>query len=104
MQARHHAGEIVDPRAVQIERLKAEVAELKDRAARRDGTIAELKQFQQQAISRLAAQHDEIMRLRGQAADGSNVAALPSRSSTNGDDLSRVRGSVGLPRRLTGGS
>ncbi|WP_121751023.1 hypothetical protein [Streptomyces sp. E2N166] len=58
------AGEIVDPRAAQLERLKKENAELRDRVARRDRELAELAEFRVLAISRLAAQHDESERLR----------------------------------------
>ena len=54
-----------DPRIAQIERLKAKVAELKERLAQRDETVAELTTFKELAVSRLAAQHDEIVRLAG---------------------------------------
>ncbi|MFF1657746.1 hypothetical protein [Streptomyces sp. NPDC058255] len=62
--ALREAGEVPDPRDAQIERLKAQNAELKDRVADRDATIEELTQFKKLALSRLAAQHDEIMHLR----------------------------------------
>lgn len=75
------AGEIVDPRAAQIERLKAQVAELKDRVAKRDETVAELTAFKTLAVSRLAAQHTEIERLREQAAALGNVRRLPTARS-----------------------
>ncbi|MGW1197251.1 hypothetical protein ACWD4B_15655 [Streptomyces sp. NPDC002536] len=78
LRALQDAGEIVDPRAAQIERLKAENAELKKRVADRDEELAKLIAFRTQAISRLAAQHDEIERLRKQAAGGGNVRQLPS--------------------------
>ncbi|MET8249285.1 hypothetical protein ABZV31_35895 [Streptomyces sp. NPDC005202] len=74
--ALQEAGEIVDPRAAQIERLKVQVAELKERLAKRDATVAELTAFKKLALSRLAAQHDEIQRLREQAATASNVRRL----------------------------
>ncbi|WP_199883396.1 hypothetical protein [Streptomyces sp. CB01580] len=70
------AGEFVDPRVAQIERLKTKVAELKERLAQRDETIAELATFKELAVSRLAAQHDEIVRLREQAAALGNVRRL----------------------------
>lgn len=76
--ALQEAGEIVDPRAAQIERLKAQVAELKDRVAKRDEVTAKLTEFQTVAISQLAAQHDEITRLREQAAALGNVRRLPA--------------------------
>lgn len=52
------AGEIVDPHAAQIVRLKEENALLKDRIARRDGEVAKLTAFRALTISRLAAQHE----------------------------------------------
>ncbi|MEU9919580.1 hypothetical protein [Streptomyces sp. NPDC051001] len=58
------AGEIVDPRAAQIVRLKEENALRTDRIARRDAEVAKLTAFRTLAISRLAAQHEEIERLR----------------------------------------
>jgi polyhydroxyalkanoate synthesis regulator phasin len=72
------AGEIVDPRVAQIERLKTHNAELKERLTKRDEKIAELTEFQTLASSRLAAQHDEIERLRKQVAAGGNVRSLPT--------------------------
>ncbi|MFR9795344.1 hypothetical protein ACL02U_05450 [Streptomyces sp. MS06] len=72
------AGIVTDPRAAQIERLKAQVAELKERAAERDADLAELTAFKTLAISRLAAQHEEIERLREQAAAVGNVSRLPA--------------------------
>ncbi|MFF1360935.1 hypothetical protein [Streptomyces sp. NPDC058297] len=58
------AGEIVDPRAAQIERLKKGNAELRGRISHRDAEVARLTEFKVMAISRLAAQHEEIERLR----------------------------------------
>nr|WTB09089.1 hypothetical protein OG546_35695 [Streptomyces antimycoticus] len=79
--ALQQAGEIVDPRAAQIERLKAQVAHLKDRVAKRDEVVSELTEFKTAAISQLAAQHDEITRLREQAAALGNVRRLPAARS-----------------------
>ncbi|MCX4591711.1 hypothetical protein OG819_18810 [Streptomyces sp. NBC_01549] len=76
------AGEIVDPRVAQIERLKTHNAELKERLTKRDAKIEELTEFQALAISRLAAQHDEIERLRKQLAVGGNVRSLPAPASS----------------------
>ncbi|MFE2429371.1 hypothetical protein ACFXJ5_21825 [Streptomyces sp. NPDC059373] len=81
------AGEIFDPRVTQIERLKIEKAELKKRITARDEQLAELTDFKTLAISRLAAQHDEIERLRKQAATSHNVrqlSALDSRTTPFG--------------------
>ncbi|MFJ4689377.1 hypothetical protein [Streptomyces sp. NPDC088789] len=44
----------------------------------RDETVAELTAFKELAVSRLAAQHDEIVRLREQAAALGNVRRLPA--------------------------
>ncbi|GAA2974085.1 hypothetical protein [Streptomyces enissocaesilis] len=79
--ALRQAGEIVDPRAAQVERLKAQVAELKDRVAKRDEALAELTAFKTLAVSRIAAQHSEIERLREQTAALGNVRRLPSARS-----------------------
>ncbi|WP_031036364.1 hypothetical protein [Streptomyces sp. NRRL F-5650] len=76
--ALRQAGETVDPRAAQIERLKAQVAELKDRVAKQDDVVADLTEFKTAAISQLAAQHDKITRLREQAAALGNIRQLPA--------------------------
>lgn len=70
------AGEVVDPRVAQIDRLKAEVAELKARVAKRDADLADLTEFKTLAVSRLAAQHDEILRLRQHTSGTGNVRQL----------------------------
>ncbi|GLF95222.1 hypothetical protein [Streptomyces yaizuensis] len=70
-------GAMVDPRAARIERLKTENAALKTRIAAREEKLAELTEFKTLAICRLAAQHDEIERLRRQGGDGGNVRRLP---------------------------
>ncbi|NUK21973.1 hypothetical protein [Streptomyces lunaelactis] len=64
------AGEVTDPRDAQIERLKSDAAVMKSRIAARDEALARLTEFKTLAISRLAAQHDEIERLRGQILEG----------------------------------
>ncbi|MFD5146729.1 hypothetical protein [Streptomyces sp. NPDC058401] len=71
------AGQITDPRAAQIERLKAQVVELKKRVTRRDEALAELTEFKTLAISRLAAQYTEIEGLRRQATAVDNIRSLP---------------------------
>ncbi|MEU4181438.1 hypothetical protein [Streptomyces sp. NPDC026589] len=72
------AGQIIDPQDAQIERLKKENADLKKRVAARDGSIEDLTAFRTLAVSRLAAQHEEIERLRAQVAAGAHVRALPT--------------------------
>jgi hypothetical protein len=84
LQALQQAGEIPDPRDAQIARLKRELAALKQRLARSDRTIGELTDLRTQALARLAAQHDEIVRLRGAAVAASRVARLANRSTTIG--------------------
>ena len=57
-------GELPDPRDAQIARLKTGNARLRERLAEHDTAIEELTTFKTLAISRLAAQHQEIERLR----------------------------------------
>jgi hypothetical protein len=61
------SGTTPDPRDAQITRLKKENDGLRQRLASRDAALRDLEQFKALAISRLAAQHDEIIRLRRQA-------------------------------------
>ncbi|MFE9476211.1 hypothetical protein ACFYOR_35000 [Streptomyces griseofuscus] len=72
------AGEIVDPRDAQVDRLKKQVDELNKRLASRDEQLAELTEFKILAISRLAAQYDEIERLRTQVAENSPLRSVPN--------------------------
>lgn len=53
-----------DPRLAQIEHLKGEVAELRARLGRNAALLADGEAFREFALSRLAAQHDEIVALR----------------------------------------
>jgi hypothetical protein len=78
------AGEIVDPRLAQIERLKEANATLKERLTRKDAEVVELTEFKQRALSRIAAQHLEIERLREQLQAGGKVSSLPKRRPTSG--------------------
>lgn len=68
----------------QIARLKNEIDTLQQRLAQRDQTIARLTEFKTERLSRLAAQHDEITRLRTTATATSNVRRLPARAATIG--------------------
>ncbi|MEV4226990.1 hypothetical protein AB0J81_07760 [Streptomyces bobili] len=79
-------GDAVDPRIAQIVRLKAEVAELQKRVAKRDADLADLTKFKALAISRLAAQHDEILMLREHTSGTGNVWQL---RPVLGDDTPR---------------
>ncbi|MEU9222574.1 hypothetical protein AB0D47_39510 [Streptomyces sp. NPDC048376] len=78
LKAQRDAGKAPDPRTSQIERLKAQVAELKERVAKRDEALAELTAFKTLAVSRLTAQHEELQRLRQQASQDDNVRRLPA--------------------------
>ncbi|HET8658821.1 MAG TPA: hypothetical protein VFM55_07455 [Micromonosporaceae bacterium] len=73
-------GQIPDHREDQIAKLKTHNAELKQRIARKDATLSDLEEFKTQAISRLAAQHDEIHRLQtASRTPGTNVRSIHSR-------------------------
>lgn len=72
---------MTDPRDAQITRLKDDIQAFQRRLADRDGTIAELTEFKTRALSRLAAQHDELQRLQSHAACPGNLRVLPSRSA-----------------------
>jgi hypothetical protein len=71
------AGTISDPRELQITRLKDESAKLRERVRERDAQITELTEFKEHALSQLAAQHEEILRLRRPTNSPSNVRNLP---------------------------
>jgi len=82
LQAMRETGEIPDPREAQISRLKAENTKLRERLAQSEQTIDELTDFRIQALARLAAQHEEIVHLRGTAAAANHVTCLPAARTT----------------------
>lgn len=82
LQARQQAGDIPDRRDAQLARLKDENATLRQRVADRDTTIAGLRDFRDQALARLAAQHDEINRLRQQTRPAARIRRLPAPAPT----------------------
>lgn len=82
VQAFQDAGEIPDPREAQIARLKAEVTKLRERLAQSEQTVDELTDFRAQSLARLAAQHEEIARLRESLAGASRVSRLPAPRTT----------------------
>lgn len=84
LSALHQTGQRPDPREAQIGRLKAEITALKQRLAQSVSTIEELTEFRTQALAQLAAQHDEIARLRDSAAAASQVRRLPQRAAVIG--------------------
>lgn len=72
-----------DRRDAQIVRLQNEIAALKTRLTQSAATIDELTNFRTGALARLAAQHDEIARLRDSAAAIGKVTQLPRRPGTS---------------------
>ncbi|MER5358089.1 hypothetical protein [Streptomyces sp. NPDC002785] len=82
LQDLQQAGDIPDPREAQIARLKAANAKFKERLVRSEQTIDELTEFRTQALARLAAQHEEIVRLREAATGTSRVSRLPAPRTT----------------------
>ena len=77
------AGDPVDPREVQINRLN-EITNLKQRLTDRDQTISELTEFKTEALARLAAQHDEIDRLSQRHDQSAHLHHLPNRKPALG--------------------
>jgi hypothetical protein len=82
-----NAGERPDPRDAQVAQLKDEIARLKERLAQSDATISELAGFRDEALARLAAQHDEITRLRQEIRLAAGIRRLPA-PSPKGQHLS----------------
>jgi hypothetical protein len=74
------AGERPDPRDAQAARLKGDIARLRKRLTESDATISELTGFRSQALARLAAQHNEITRLRQEVRLAAGVRQLPAPS------------------------
>jgi chromosome segregation ATPase len=72
------AGVIADPRDAQIDRLKEHVGHLQQRLSTVEQENADLTAFRTQAVSQLAAQHDEITRLRAALTSATNVRSLSS--------------------------
>ena len=85
LQHLQQAGQTPDPKAAQIDRMKTDISKLKDRLAQADQKITDLAGFRSQALARLAAQHEEIIRLREAASRTSRVTRLPApRTTTTG--------------------
>ncbi|MEV7188766.1 hypothetical protein [Kitasatospora sp. NPDC093102] len=76
--ALRQTGTSPDPRDAQVARLKAINAALLHRVRDRDGQLKELTAFKQHALSRIAAQHLEIERLRGELQRASATEAARS--------------------------
>lgn len=79
--AAQQSGQQPDQRLARIDRLKTEIVDLRARLACRDGEITELKALRDVALSRLAAQHEEITALRTQlqSANHAKIRTLPNR-------------------------
>ncbi|WP_438293141.1 hypothetical protein [Streptomyces sp. HUAS TT7] len=85
------SGTVPDPRVAQIERLKARNSELERRVKDQDAEITRLSEFRQLALSRIAAQHLEIERLREQAEQPAAVRQLPQPRRRTSDYLPPVK-------------
>ena len=73
------AGIQPDPRQAQITRLQREVATLRERLSSKQAEIDELSTFRSTALSRIAAQHEKILRLRAAPNSANHLTALPTR-------------------------
>ncbi|GGJ27874.1 hypothetical protein [Streptomyces brasiliensis] len=82
LQALQQAGDTPDPREAQINRLKTENVKLRERLAQSEQTIDSLTDFRTEALARLAAQHEEIVRLREAVAGTSRVSRPPAPRTT----------------------
>jgi AcrR family transcriptional regulator len=83
-----------DCRLVRIERLKSEIIDLRARLASRNGEISELKRFRDTALSRLAAQHEEITALRTQLRAANQGKSARCRADSNAGDAHSRRSGV----------
>lgn len=84
LQQRQQAGDVPDRREAQVTRLKDEIAALRQRLHRHEQDLAGLSDFKTEALTRLAAQHEEIQRLRRQADQASRLRRLPARNPGTG--------------------
>ena len=78
LQQLQNCGQTPDPKTGQIQRLSTEVDKLRRRLAQANTTIGELTDFRTRALARLAAQHEEIKRLRTLTDPNVNVTRLPA--------------------------
>lgn len=77
LQRLKNCGQTPDSKAAQIQRLNTEVDKLRHRLAQANTTIGELTEFRTRALARLAAQHEEITRLRTLTDPNVNITHLP---------------------------
>lgn len=87
-----NAGHLPDPRAAQIVRLTDENTRLRQRLAERDQIITELTELRTAAMSRLAAQHDEILALRAALSNTTNVRPLRGHAAASTDGVNTADG------------
>lgn len=80
-------GHQPDPAAAQITRLKDENTQLRQRIAEQAEHVRDLTAFKTLAISRLAAQHTEIQRLRQDAAGHHGSIRLLAPTTTPSPDM-----------------
>ena len=78
LQQLQNNGETPDPKTARIERLKAEIDKLKERLNQAHSNIEELTDFRSRALAQLAAQHEEILRLRAATDPNTTVTRLPT--------------------------
>lgn len=92
-------GAAPDPRDAQVARLKQDNDELRQKLTSRDTALRDLEKFKALAVSRLAAQHDEITRLRRQAtaAKAGNVRTLTPRTDPSSRPASTPQGAGESP-------
>jgi septal ring factor EnvC (AmiA/AmiB activator) len=77
LQALQQNSEQPDRRDAQITRLRNEIDTLKERLTQSASKISDLTGFRARALARLAAQHDEITRLRHLASQAAAIRRLP---------------------------
>ncbi len=85
-------GQVPDPRAAQIVRLTNENTRLRQRLAERDQRITELTALRTTAISRLTAQHDQIVALRAALSNATNVRPLRGHVVASPEPVSSTEG------------
>lgn len=78
LQRLQEAGQTPDPKIGRIDKLKTENGKLRQRLALTEQAIDEFTGFRSRALARIAAQHEEITRLRATLNAGSSLARLPA--------------------------
>lgn len=98
----HDAGQTPNPHQAQIATLKETITTITDRISRRDRTIAELTDFKKLALSQLAAQHQEITRLRTPTPGTTNLRDRSPRTDTDPQPTRPARTPARTPATLIG--